>query len=162
MASLDDRRPFQFSLRTLLWFTTAVAVVCASFACAKRAWGDPGGLAWLAFVFLLWPTLAAIAVWSFPEVSFKVRTRMYWAIGAVVVLTVWSRAWPPYPALLGAFVATILAALIVWAPQGLMVFAAMTFARERSRKGESKESDDVPAIDVVPPLPHVDIPSDCG
>ena len=132
-SSTDDRRPFQFSLRVLMWFTTVVAVTCASYACSTRLWGDSGGLAWLLLVFLLWPSLAGLVVWSCPEISFTARVRMYAAIGVVVVLAAWSRAWPPYPALLGAFVGTILAGLIVWTPQGLAVFAAMTYARERGR-----------------------------
>jgi len=55
-----DNRCFQFSLRGLLWFVTVVAVVCASFACATRLWGDSGGMTWLVLLFLFWPSLAAV------------------------------------------------------------------------------------------------------
>src|SRR5579871_6285224 len=120
----ENRRPFQFSLRTLIWLTTAVAIVCATFASAKRFWGDSGVPTWMGFVFLFWPSLAGLIAWSCPAVSYKVRVRMYWIIGVCVVLMVWSRAWPPYPALLAAFVITLLTALIIWVPQGLAVFAA--------------------------------------
>jgi hypothetical protein len=124
-----------------MWFTTVVAVACASFACARRLWGESGVLAWLGLVFLFWPSIAGLVAWSCPEILFKTRVRTYALIGTGVVLAAWSRAWPPYPALLGAFVATLLTALIVWAPQGLAVFSVMTYARERGRTSKSNDGD---------------------
>jgi hypothetical protein len=54
-------RRFQYRLRSLFWFTTVVAVVCASFACSRQLWDGSGIKGWLLIVFLCWPSFAAYA-----------------------------------------------------------------------------------------------------
>ena len=150
-ATPDDNRHLQFSLRGLFWFTTVVAVLCASVACATRLWGDSGNMAWLVIVFLFWPSLAVPIVWTCPDISFPGRMRMYAVIGIGVVLLTWYRTWPPNAALFDMFTATFVAAFLLWVPQGLVVFAAMTYARERGRSRRSLGQGETPHQQSDPP-----------
>ena len=137
-----DNRPLQFSLRSLLWFTTVVAVVCASFACATRLWGDSGGMTWLAIIFLFWPSFAAFAVWTLPGIPLDSRLRTFVVIGIGVTLLFWCRmllTGDLATAVFFAFVGTFVTAFVLWAPQILVVFAATTYARERRRIRQSQE-----------------------
>ena len=136
-----DNRPLQYSLRSLLWFTTVVAVVCASYACATRLWGDSGGMTWLAIMFIFWPSFAAFAVWTFPGIPFDGRLRTFVVIGVGVTLLFWCRmllTGDIAAAVFFASVSTFVTAFLLWAPQILVVFAATTYARERNRIRQSQ------------------------
>lgn len=125
-------RRFQFSLRSIFWFTTVVAVACASFACSRQLWGDSGVAIWWIVVFLFWPSLVAI-VWTRPDVSFPGRVRLYVGIGGGLALLASCLLWP------FALAVALITAFVLWAPQGLMVFAAVTDARERVHLSQAQE-----------------------
>ena len=139
-----DQQHLQFSLGQLLWFTTAVAVLCASLACATQGWGNDGDM-WLSVLtFLFWPSFAAVIAWTCPEISNAGRNRIFAVIGIGVVLLCWGYAFwlCGFPiANLGefvfsVFVGTFMTMLVVWLPQMPVAFAVAAIACEWRRKRE--------------------------
>ena len=99
-------------------------------------------MTWLAILFILWPSFAAFAVWTFPGIPFVGRLRTFAVIGIGVTLLFWCRMLligDLATAVFSAFVSTFLTAFLLWAPQLLVVFAATTYARERDRIRQSQE-----------------------
>jgi len=139
-ASIPGRR-FQFTLRGLLWFTTVVAVLCASVASARRLWGDLGSTILLTIAIVFWPTIAALVLRTCPDNYFPGRLRVYVTIGVAVVVMFWvgMLSSDGYNLVnLFALACASIASLIFWAPQSLAIRAVMTDARERSRRMQSQ------------------------
>jgi len=135
----SERRPFQFSLRGLFWFVTLVGTICASVACATRLWGESGVMSWFTIVFLFWPSFAAVVTWSCPDIPFTVRPVMFSVVSlGAVVFSGGGILWQTGD--LGTtLLFAILSACFFWIPQGVVVFEAITYGRERSRIRQSDQ-----------------------
>jgi hypothetical protein len=99
-------------------------------------------MTWLAILFFFWPSFAAFVVWTFPGIPFVGRLRTFAVIGVGVTLLFWCRMLlmgDLATAIFLAFVSTFVVAFVLWAPQVLVVFAATTYAKERSRIRQSQE-----------------------